>query len=341
MTKSQLKQRWQTAEGQRLLLAVRKSFKRKKNIADLPGISFVDGRIDLRGAPLSEVVKSQVVGTKEHSFEINYGSLDVKRASLVGIDFSYANISYAYFQGCKFDNCFFDSTVAKGIRIYNCDFSSCDFNACNLSYAFLNSNIADNAGSYINCNFKNCNLKETFFSFPLIEHCIFDNCKFYATDFDGSRMRNVKFIGKVESPIFRGFSTNAQTSILWLFNRIDPRDYRNRMENVDFTEAELDDLLFLDEIDISSCRFPATGEFILVKDIHAVFPNMRAHIESEWEGEDRRQGLFLIDNLFYSEMKQGMKMDLISTVRNKYLTEAFQTRFFTFLKEVVSSAESF
>lgn len=104
------------------------------------------------------------------------------------------------------------------------------------------------------------------------------------------------------------------------------------MEKVDFTEAIFDWVLFTHEVDISNCKFSVSGEFILVKDIHSVFPYVRKVVEDQWAGEDKRHALFLIDNLYYDKKKQGMKMDIVSTMPSKHSSKEFQDRLFSLIR---------
>lgn len=326
MRNKELVNRWNAPEGRSLLSLVATAIKKNRSLSDIDGLGMINNRIDLRGAVLSTITKQQTIGTKEHSLTLKTGSLKLKNAHIESIDFSYADISYGFFQECMITNCLFKETIAKEMDIYATDFESCIFEKANFAYSFMNKNVAGNAGSFRNCRFLNTNLKETIFSFPIIDNCVFEHCNLYGADFDGSRMRNVTFVGKVDSPFIRGYSWTAQKALFRIFNKVDPKNYPNLMENIDFSRANIKDILFLDHIDLSDCKFPANGDFIIVKNITKVFPKMRDYITQNWEGEDLRQGLSLIDNLYFSPKKQGMTLDLISTLHSKHLGEGFQER---------------
>src|SRR5690554_5840592 len=120
----------------------------------------------------------------------------------------------------------------------------------------MNENIGRNSGSFKKTEFIETNLEECSFCFPLIEHCFFKNCKLYATNFNGSRVSNSKFAGLLDSPIFCGHPKRINKSLFLLFNRINPKGYFNPMLNVDFSEAKLIGVSFINEIDLNKCIFP-------------------------------------------------------------------------------------
>lgn len=333
MTKKELIDRWSSPDGIILLKEVAKALKKNRPLTEVPGLDLVDDRIDLRGAILSTIEKQQTIGTKEHSLTLKTGTLKLKNATIEDIDFSYADISYGLLQESTITNCLFKETVAKEMDIYATDFERCKFEKTNFAYSFMNKNVAGNAGSFKNCRFFKTNLKETIFSFPIIDNCFFEDCKLYGADFDGSRMRNVTFVGEVDSPFIGGYSWTAQKSLFWIFNKIEPKDYPNLMQNVDFTRANIKDIMFQREIDLSGCKFPNDGDFILIKNVSKLFPKLRDFILKNWEGEELEQGLSLVDNLYFGPKKQGMTADVISTLHSEYLGIGFQEKLNQLIRE--------
>lgn len=340
MTKKELVDRWSsTADGRNLLGAVAVALKKNIPIKDVAGLGLIDDRIDLRGAVLSTITKRQTIGTKAHSLTLKTGSLKLKKATIENIDFSYADISYGLLQESMVTNCLFKDTIAKEMDIYASDFERCTFERTNFAYSFMNKNVADNAGSFKNCKFLKTNLKETIFSFPVIDNCIFEDCKLYGADFDGSRMRNVTFVGEVDSPFMGGYSWTAQKSLFWIFNKIDPKNYPNQMQNIDFTRANIKDIMFQNGIDLSGCKFPTNGDFIMVKNVSKLFPKLRDFILKNWEGEELEQGLSLVDNLYFGPKKQGMTADVISTLHSEYLGKGFQEKLYLLIREFNAIAD--
>jgi uncharacterized protein YjbI with pentapeptide repeats len=305
MTKKELLERWNSPVGENLLKAVFSALKKNRPLSVVEGIEIIDSRIDLRGAVLSVVKDQRTIGTEEHSLIQTIGSLKLKHAGFENIDFSYADISYAVIQECSFRNCLFNGTKAKEVEIFASDFENCGFEKTDFSYAYMNKNIAANAGSFKNCIFSRALLREAIFSFPITDNCVFQDCNLYATNFDGARMKNITFTGLVDSPIFSGYSTTAERSAFWVFNKINPLNYPNLMENVDFKEADLQYVLFQHELDPSRCRFPESGDFFIVNNIGKIFPKLRDYILINWAGGDVEKAISLIDNLYYGPRNRG------------------------------------
>ena len=329
MNKKQLIDRWYV--NQDLLKNVLKTISKHQDLEI--GLDKINGRLDLRGAPLCSVEKEINVGNSEHQLTLNIGSLNVRSYNFNDIDFSYAEMSSAVFKQCSFVNCLFDHTKARGIEFSDCDFAACEFLNSDFSYAYMSTNIGSKAGSFINCNFFKVDLRESTFTFPLVEDCIFEDCKLLATNFDGSRMKNINFKGKVDSPWFNGFSTRADKSVLWVFNRIDPREFPNEMINVDFSDAELIGAAFGHGIKLDNCIFPKDDDmYLYVHNIQTVYPKAIEIISKEWESHDQRVALSMIEEFYFGKSKQDQKADFID--RHMLSEGKFSVKFFALLRKL-------
>ncbi|MEM6360288.1 MAG: pentapeptide repeat-containing protein [Bacteroidota bacterium] len=275
------------------------------------------------------------------SFTQKYGSLKLKKAVIESVDFSYADISYSWWQECQVSNCLFEGTKARELHVYATDFINCTFRKVNFAYSDLNRNIGKQSGSYKSVDFIECNLKECVLSFPEIEGCAFKDCDINATNFDGSRFKNCTFAGELSSAWFNGFSITAQRSFFGIFNRVEPRNYPNLMEGVDFSKARMDDILFQYGIDLANCRFPDDPRYFVVYDLDVLYPKVIEEVEINWPGEDRRIALSWIENLYYNKNKRGMKLDLINSgCRTKYFSEDLYNKFFNLLKRVNAEVQA-
>ncbi|QKJ29001.1 pentapeptide repeat-containing protein [Mucilaginibacter mali] len=330
--KSQLVNRWKTESGVLLAQQIRKTLMAGEPLEKIDGIEKNGYRLDLRGITLSELEDEQTIKAGEHQAIFKAGILKLKNNVFDAIDFSFSTISYAQIQKCKFSNCVFESVIAKELEISASDFIDCVFKKVNFYCSFMNKNIGSNSGSYVNCTFDEANLTETSFRFPTIKNCVFKNCKLSATNFDGSRFDNCKFIGKVDSPLFKGYSVYAVKSILWIFNRIDPKMYPNKMLNVDFSEAEMKGVSFSHGIDLTTCIFPKGDQYIFIKNLNGTMTNVRETIATEWEDDEQERGLRLIDNLFYDKRKQDQQMDFIDTLFTGNYDPEFDKIFFDLIK---------
>lgn len=338
MKRKELIDRWFTPDGIILLNKVTNAFSRQGNLNSIEGLSKIENLWDLRGAPLSNVVKETTIGNGEHQLKLKSGSLKVKNYCFDQIDFSYAEISNGELYKCTFQNCEFIGTQAKEMHIYACNFDHCKFQGVDFSYSLINKNVSTDAGSFTNCNFYKVNLKECVFTFPIIENCVFEDCKLYACDFDGSRMKNIKFIGKVDSPWFNGYSINADKSVFWIFNRINPKEKSNPMYNVDFSEAELMYVAFGNEIDLNNCIFPKDKErYLYISNLREVSLKVIEIVGSSWDERDRKIGLALIDGIYFSQSKRNQKSSFVSIDPQK--SNDIEIRLFKLFREVNATFE--
>ncbi|WP_276374122.1 pentapeptide repeat-containing protein [Chryseolinea sp. H1M3-3] len=337
MNKEELINRWKTAEGKIKLKQVIECLETgTPNLLEAV-LQRYCGRWDLRGAPLSKVKKERNIEVGGHSLVQKIGTLKLKSVSLTSVDFSYAELNYSWWEKCQISNCLFEETKAKEIRVIASDFIDCIFKKADLNCSYINENIGSNSGSFKRVQFLETNLKECLFYFPVIEDCVFDNCNLEATNFNGSRFGNCKFIGLVDSPWFKGYPVNVHKSLFGFFNRINPKDFPNPMKNIDFSEAELIGVSFINGIDLSKCIFPNDPEkYVVVKNLHYVFSTAKRIVNESWNEEDRRKGHNLIDNIYFSKDRQNQYMDLLD---KNLLTEdenenGFGERFFKLIQTI-------
>lgn len=306
-----LKRRWQTANGKKILNEIINCLERGCPLSSVKGIEQYVGRWDLRGAKLSSLINKRTIETGKHKLTQKFGTLKLKKALIESIDFSFADISYSYWERCNINNCIFEKTKAIEIHTIACNFINSIFRNTNLTYSYLNKNIGANSGSFKNTEFIETNLSKCIFYFPEIENCSFVDCNLKETDFDGSRFKHSKFKGTLDSLWFRGYSNNAQKSILGVFNKINSIDYPNNMEEVDFSETKLVGVSFNYGIDLSRCKFPDNENYILVKNLAKTYNRVKEIMNKDWVGEEKRIGLGIIENVHFDSSRQNQYMDLI------------------------------
>jgi uncharacterized protein YjbI with pentapeptide repeats len=339
MIKRELVKRWLTTEGASRLGSISDCLKNGTSLESVKGLEKYAGRWDLRGAQLSTLKDEKRIESGGHGVTQRFGSLKLKNRSIDGVDFSYADISFSWWERCRINNCLFEKAKAKEIWVYASDFSNCVFKGTNLAFSYLGENIGDNSGSYQKTEFIEANLNECIFCFPIISDCLFADCNLTATNFDGSRLKNCKFVGKVDSPWFRGYSTSAQKSILGIFHRVNPKKYRNVMENVDFSGAKLIGVSFSHEIDLTNCIFPSDeSQYIVVRNLRLVYSKLREIIEKEWTGEYKRLGLGFIDTIYFMRDRDNQPMDIVDKdlLTDEGKDSDFGEKFFQLIRQVNS-----
>jgi len=333
MTTGKLRQRWLTSEGQTRLQRVMRCLQRNLPLSEVPGLGRMSGRWDLRGAVLSSLKRESRIETEDHAVILRAGTMTLNRRTLRSIDFSCADISYSDWCECTVEDCLFEETVAREVRITAGHFTDCTFRGAHLRGSYMNRNKGTDSGSFRGVDFVASDLSGCIFCFPEIESCSFVNCRLIETDFDGSRFEDCAFKGDIESAWFGGYSVHAVTSFLRVFRRVNPKDFRNRMQNIDFSECCLKDVLFQNEIDLSSCRLPKGRNYIVVRNLPAVYNKMRETIVRQWSGEHRQTAMSWIDRALFGDHKKHMPMDIINRDSTPgHYPENLYARFFDLLE---------
>lgn len=225
--------------------------------------------------------------------------------------FKKCNFKQAMIRKCVFENCEFTDCSFSEAELVACNFLRCKLVKCNLNYAFTSKNIGNNSGAFQDVNFISCNFSGAYFFFPLISNTRFENCKLNRVYFDGSRLSNVSFIGEIDGAWFRGYSVLASKNFLGLFNRINPKHYRNKMENVDFSSCKILDVTFSHGIDLSNCIFNADANAIYIENPKYFYEKVIELIKNEWQGEDEEKAMKIMYGIYYNEDKWEQPNDFV------------------------------
>jgi hypothetical protein len=154
------------------------------------------------------------------------------------------------FDNCKFINIDFSKACLKATEIKNCIFEGCNFTAAIFSFRKCKK-----FGLFQETEFFNCNLTNIHVDLPLFKNCKFQDCIYKNTNFQGSRFEDCEFSGLMESGHFNGYANEDFYWGIWPF-KINPKDYPNKMTNVDFSKAEIKDFAFVNNLDLSKVTFP-------------------------------------------------------------------------------------
>lgn len=304
--------RWNEVYEKKILKEALGCLASKRNLSAVQGLEKHADRWDLRGALLSTVVKEREIEIDGRKLIQKFGSLKLKGTSIASIDFSHSNISYAWFEKCTISNCLFEDTKCIGTHFIACDFINCIFRGADLSNSFMNENIGANSGTFNHVVFEDTNLKECLFYFPQINNCDFVHCNLYATDFNGSNMYNCRFAGKVDGAWFRGFPKHIRKPFFGFFDKVNAESYVNEMKDIDFSDAELTGVSFVNRINLSNCVFPKdNNKYVVVINPADVYSKVRDEMTQKWDALNRKKGLALIENLFYAPDKHDQDMDLV------------------------------
>lgn len=297
-----LRKRWLSDEGRaREVLALLQE-NRLSNLLSLVGQH--DGRCDLRGFAFpTPVPRGASVHVGRTEFEVIEKRVEYSNLSIRRFDFSHASLAETSWSNCVFDDCQWNDAVLTGAQFWACEIVNSSFRGCDLRGSLLAGHIGRNGGRIANVTVTNGRFSEVCFAFPEIADTSFD-CDITNVNFDGSRLAGCKFSGKLDKVTFRRRSGVVGGT---LSRTVLP----NKMENVDFSKANLDDVDFRGGVPLTSCKFPERPCYFLVLDGPRVFREVKRELESAWDGEDRRIALGFTVNYFIDRAKEGQKHFLI------------------------------
>lgn len=279
MITKQLIDRWTTNEWavirKRILANPHKIFAVLKNHPK------IDGRIDLRGLVFVENPKDS-------------RPLILRQLNWESVDLSYADLRGTIWSRCNVKGSLFNKTDFREVDVVASKFSNCTFSHCDFRDAYLNTSRWSESGSFENVVFHRSNLSRVIFGFPILRDCSFENCKLSTTQFSASQLYNTKFVGPIESVFFKG---KLDPPFGWFEKLIYAKkkySIFNPMENVDFTQAELRGVSFLNGIDLRKCKFPKGDNYLSVTNPDRTYEIAAELVRNKWSGADQRQALMLI-----------------------------------------------
>gem|GEM_PF-1421333 len=302
-----------------------KPSKFKKNDAGYYDLTHYDARKKNR--------KSTVIKTEKYNVEFKDSNVTIKKGRIEWVDFSNSNFSESIFKECEFINCQFTETSFKDTRFWACHFENCSFKRTTFNEASMAIRVGKKLGSFLNCSFTEARFRKTNYGFPLFQDCVFQDCDLLQVDFNGSRFVRTRFIGLLDDVRFRGIGLDIAPSVLpWL--RINPSELKNPMDKVDFSEAELLSVDFCEGIDLSGIIWPKDDSTFLIIDNHVEFFKYLRNEFDDWEGEDKRIALYLIDKLYLQEGHLSQTQQFIERMglENEFGKD-FTDRFWAIIKK--------
>ena len=151
------------------------------------------------------------------------------------------------FETCQFLNCDFSDVLARG-----CQFTDCVFKGGKLQHFSMGGRtlVLLQKSVYVGCTFERVKLR----SFGIAD---FIDCRFIGCDFNtafiAASFSNCKFVGNVHGCVFCGSRYDSYyygDRLSYLISN------KGRLQNVDFSEANLADVDFRGGIDLSTVHLP-------------------------------------------------------------------------------------
>lgn len=293
--RNQLIERWATPEWaairQRILANPGKA------ISELQDYPKIDRRIDLRGIVFVENVKDS-------------RPFILRRLNFESVDLSCAELRGTWWTRCNVKDSLFSKTDFREVHIEASKFSNCTFSRCDFRDAYLNTSRRSESGSFENVVFHRSNLSRVIFGFPILRNCSFENCKLSTTQFSASQFYDTKFAGPIESVFFKG---KLDPPFGWFEKLIYAKkkySIFNPMENVDFSQAELKGVSFLNEIDLRKCKFPTGENYLMITNPTQTYKIAAELIRNTWKAEDQGVGLGLV-GIYNRNESQNKPVDFI------------------------------
>jgi uncharacterized protein YjbI with pentapeptide repeats len=212
------------------------------------------GKIQLE-APLLERMEGKI--------DLRGIGLDEKKivnSEFNNFDFSFSTFTYSWIENSIFEKCHF----------YKVDFS----------------NFSDHQNSFKECYFIDCKFTKTIFTRPEFVNVVFRNCRIINIDFSASSFESCTFEGKLKDVWFRGGFPLQSDNISF------GNPKKNEMKNVSFENAELEDLTFSDNCDLSTIKINSSN-------IYYLFNRWKERLELlklehlNWDDKDKKEaGIF-------------------------------------------------
>jgi len=248
----------------------------------------------------------------------------------------------------------FSDVLFRGAAVRHCHFTDCrffdvSFEDADLREASLGGYAGSPPSEYRRSYFVGTEMRETSYGYPYFEDCKFVRAKLDKVDFQGARFSKCTFEGKLREVWFRGWYSHPHPADQEHFARvgIDPHSIRNPMDGVDFTRAQLDDVMFVDEIDLSRCKFPEDGYHILLEDRLRVYDEVMRTVAETWSEPSKSEALAFVRRFRDRQDKSAQRIDVVnrqSFEENPYVRRrgnpSWLPAFFDVLQQVARKFET-
>jgi uncharacterized protein YjbI with pentapeptide repeats len=248
--------RWRTDEGQERAKRVLEGLAGGRLSDDL-GWGVVEGRLDLRGLPAPLPKRGNRREIDGWFVEELSESLVIRRASLVGLDMSGAQLESLRMFGSTVSDCVFDAARCQDWRLWGCQLRDSRFMGTDLRRSALGPWQDGRGNVYERVSFARADLRRFSCTAATFVDCDFANARLEKIDFQSSSFIRARFAGELREVIFwdHGFETGKP----------DP----NPMRDVDFTHALFRDVEFR-RLNLDSVRFPESENHLIVHNYRCV-----------------------------------------------------------------------
>jgi hypothetical protein len=119
----------------------------------------------------------------------------------------------------------------------------------------------------------------------------------------------------MESGHFNGHANEDFYWGIWPF-KINPKDYPNKMINVDFSKAEIKDFAFINSLDLSKVTFPDSENLLIIKDYRNLIAQLEIEINKMRNNELSKQ---ILNTYFKHSCFMGQDINVFNVDENEFL----------------------
>lgn len=236
---------------------------------------------------------------------LQLNNIKISNANIINSDLSYSNFKFTRIEHSTFNNVIFERVEFCEFSDYGNQFINCHFGKCK----FKGSVIGYEGTKFINCSFVNSNFEKTLFIRGEFLNCIFNACRLNRLDFNASSFENCIFYGKLDNVWFRGgYPFHSDIKEFGLAKK-------NQMKNVSFEKADLIDVTFSNECDLSSIIVPNNGKYFVFNNWDQRLLKLKNSVTNWPEKQKKEAEIFANSYLVHSKTQDWYIINTDDVVR--------------------------
>jgi len=213
--------------------------------------------------------------------------VDISGARFSEIDLSFSEMHGIHLERCRFAQVSLRQVETSYWNERFCYFEDVDFSGAKMLDAALGMRPSTyNRVAFCDVDFSGAHIVCADFT-----SCDFSRAKLERLDFGGSRFVDCRFAGRLEEVWFNAYARFPSD------RKLCGENSRNEMSGVDFSEAELWDVMFTGGIDLSTVVLPQDGSHLLFRRFDLVLKQASEMLASlAWPETLRRRAEILINS---------------------------------------------
>jgi len=288
MMKKKLIERWALVpELKSLVIKIDSLLSKGKFQSEIIPFKLIDGKLDLRG--------------------LNISGKELKKVEIKNANFTFSSFADCWIENSLFEKCYFEKVDFSSFSDHKNIFKECYFKSCK----FSNASIGHGGSEFSNCEFEDCNFLKAIFVRAEFINVIFKNSRINNIDFNASSFENCSFEGELRNIWFRGgFPLESDISYFGV-----PK--KNEMKNVSFINAELHDLTFSDNCDLSTIKIKYSDRYYVYDKWKERLSYLKSNILN-WNEREKKEAEIFINVYSVHAKKQDWQIINIDDIERDY-----------------------